>query len=133
MSSPAATRVAFIGLGHMGGHMCRNLINAGFPVSANDQDPEALARAADGARPAQSVADCAGEAEILITSLPGPPQVEEVLCGAHGAIAALIPGSLVVEHQLAGGRAQGPGCRGRRRRAPGRRPGGRPDGRRRGG
>ena len=62
--------------------MCRNVITAGFDVTAYDLDPEALARAAaGGARPAASVADCVRDAEILITSLPGPPQVEAVLCG----------------------------------------------------
>ena len=95
------TRVAFIGLGHMGGHMCRNVIAAGFGVTAYDLDSVALARAAaDGARPAESVADCVRDAEILLTSLPGPPQVEAVLCGAGGdesAIAAMAPGSIVVD------------------------------------
>jgi 3-hydroxyisobutyrate dehydrogenase len=92
------TRVAFIGLGHMGGHMCRNVITAGLEVTAYDLDPDALARtAADGARPAESVADCVRDAEILLTSLPGPPQVEAVLCGAGGAIAAMAPGSVAVD------------------------------------
>jgi 3-hydroxyisobutyrate dehydrogenase len=92
------TRVAFIGLGHMGGHMCRNVITAGLDVTAYDLDPDALARtAADGARPAESVADCVRDAEILLTSLPGPPQVEAVLCGAGGAIAAMAPGSVAVD------------------------------------
>jgi 3-hydroxyisobutyrate dehydrogenase len=90
--------VAFIGLGHMGGHMCRNVISAGFAVSAFDLDPEALARsAAHGARATDSVADCVHDAEILLTSLPGPPQVDTVLCGPDGAIAAMAPGSLVVD------------------------------------
>jgi 3-hydroxyisobutyrate dehydrogenase len=92
------TRVAFIGLGHMGGHMCRNVITAGLEVTAYDLDPEALARtAADGARPAESLADCVRDAEILLTSLPGPPQVEAVLCGAGGAIAGMPPGSVAVD------------------------------------
>jgi 3-hydroxyisobutyrate dehydrogenase len=95
------TRVAFIGLGHMGGHMCRNVITAGFEVTAFDLDADALARAAaDGARPAETVADCVRDAEILLTSLPGPPQVEAVLCGAGGgesAIAAMTPGSIVAD------------------------------------
>jgi 3-hydroxyisobutyrate dehydrogenase len=63
-----------------------------------DLDADALARsAADGARPADGIADCARDAEILVTSLPGPSQVDTVLCGAGGAIASLAPGSLVVE------------------------------------
>ncbi len=98
MSVVPVTRVAFIGLGHMGGHMCRNVITAGFEVTAYDLDPHALARSAtDGARPAESVADCVRDAEILLTSLPGPPQVEAVLCGAGGAIAAMAPGSVAVD------------------------------------
>ena len=95
---PPVTRVAFIGLGHMGGHMCRNVITAGFQVTAYDLDHDALSRsAADGARPAESVADCVRDSEILLTSLPGPPQVEAVLCGADGAIAAMAPGSVAVD------------------------------------
>jgi 3-hydroxyisobutyrate dehydrogenase len=97
-TTPPLARVAFIGLGHMGGHMCRNVIIAGFDVTAYDLDRDALARAAiDGARPAESVADCVRNAEILLTSLPGPPQVEAVLCGADGAIAAMVPGTVVVD------------------------------------
>jgi 3-hydroxyisobutyrate dehydrogenase len=95
------TRVAFIGLGHMGGHMCRNVITAGLAVSAYDLDAEAVARAAaDGARPAASVADCVRDAQILLTSLPGPPQVEAVLCGTPSepsAIAAMAAGAIVAE------------------------------------
>lgn len=101
MTAEPVARVAFIGLGHMGGHMCRNVVTAGFDVAAYDLDGDALARAAaDGARPADGVADCVRGAQILVTSLPGPPQVEAVLCGAGGsqsAIAAMTPGSLVVE------------------------------------
>jgi 3-hydroxyisobutyrate dehydrogenase len=98
VTSATPAHVAFIGLGHMGGHMCRNLVTAGFEVSAYDLDAGALARAAaDGARPADGIPDCVSHAEILVTSLPGPPQVDAVLCGPGGAIASLPPGSLVVE------------------------------------
>ena len=95
------TKIAFIGLGHMGAHMCRNVIAAGFEVSAYDLDADALARAAaDGARPAKSVADCVRDAQILLTSLPGPPQFDAVICGSNGsgsAIAAMAPGTIVVD------------------------------------
>ena len=92
------TRVGFIGLGRMGGPMCGHVIAAGFDVRAFDVDAGAVDRArAAGARAARSGADCAGEAEILVTSLPGPREVDRVLCGPGGAIAALAPGALVVE------------------------------------
>jgi 3-hydroxyisobutyrate dehydrogenase len=91
-------RVAFIGLGHMGGHMCRHVCTAGHEVSAFDLNPTALRAARrDGARPARSVADCVSGAEVLITSLPGPPEVQAVLCGAEGAIANLDAGGLVID------------------------------------
>jgi 3-hydroxyisobutyrate dehydrogenase len=91
-------RIAFIGLGHMGAHMCRHVIEAGHPVAAHDLDGEAVARAAaDGARPALDLADCLRGADVLITSLPGPSQVESVLGGPSGAIARLAPGSLIIE------------------------------------
>jgi 3-hydroxyisobutyrate dehydrogenase len=101
VSPDPAPRVAFIGLGHMGGHMCANVLAAGFAVTAFDLEPAALARAAAaGARPAAAVPDCVAGADVLITSLPGPPQVDAVLCGeggAAGAIAAMAPGALVIE------------------------------------
>jgi 3-hydroxyisobutyrate dehydrogenase len=93
------TRVAFIGLGNMGGPMCGHLVAAGgYEVSAFDVDAGALARAVDaGARGASDLGDCVRGAEILITMLPAPPQVEQVLLGADGAIAALEPGSLAID------------------------------------
>jgi 3-hydroxyisobutyrate dehydrogenase len=98
VSSATATRVSFIGLGHMGGHMCRHVVQAGFDVIAYDLNPDAVAQAAAaGARPAASPGGCVRDAEILVTSLPGPAQVDDVLCGADGAIGGLPPGSLVVE------------------------------------
>jgi 3-hydroxyisobutyrate dehydrogenase len=92
------TRVGFIGLGNMGGPMCGHLVRAGFSVTAFDVNDGALERAAGaGAGAAGSVAECAGGAEVLITMLPAPPQVEAVLLGEGGAIAALEPGSLAID------------------------------------
>jgi 3-hydroxyisobutyrate dehydrogenase len=92
------TRVGFIGLGNMGGPMCGHLVQAGFDVTAFDIDAGALERAVGvGARAAASVAGCAGGADVLITMLPAPPQVEDVLLGDGGAIAALEPGSIAID------------------------------------
>lgn len=92
------TQIAFIGLGHMGSGMCRNLLAAGHSVSAFDLDPGALARAAaDGARAAASIADCCAGAEVLVTMLPGPAEVERVLAGDGGALAALPAGAIAVD------------------------------------
>ncbi len=91
-------RVGFVGLGNMGGPMCGHLAQAGLEVRAFDLDDAALARAVDaGASAATSAADCTDGAEALITMLPAPPQVEQVLLGDGGVIAALAPGSIAIE------------------------------------
>jgi 3-hydroxyisobutyrate dehydrogenase len=92
------TRVGFIGLGHMGAPMCARIVGAGFSVTAFDLAPAALAVAVlEGAQAAGSAAECAQAADVLITMLPGPPQVEDVLLGSGGALAAMHRGSLAVD------------------------------------
>jgi 3-hydroxyisobutyrate dehydrogenase len=91
-------RVGFIGLGNMGGPMCEHLVSGGFDVTAFDLSDATLGRLVEaGARAAGSVQDCARDAEVLITMLPAPPQVEAVWLGEGGAVAALEPGSIAID------------------------------------
>jgi 3-hydroxyisobutyrate dehydrogenase len=91
-------RVGFIGLGNMGGPMCGHLVAAGYDVTAFDLDLAALGRLRDaGARAADSAADCARDAQALITMLPAPPHVERVLLGDGGVIAALERGAVAID------------------------------------
>jgi 3-hydroxyisobutyrate dehydrogenase len=91
-------RVGFIGLGNMGGPMCGHLVHAGFDVTAYDIDADALARVShEGAAAAESAAECANGADVLITMLPAPPQVEDVLLGEGGVIEALERGALAID------------------------------------
>jgi 3-hydroxyisobutyrate dehydrogenase len=90
-------RVGFIGLGNMGGPMCGHLARAGFEVAAYDLDGGALGRAVDaGARAAASSVECAGGADAVITMLPAPPHVEQVLLH-DGVIGAMEPGSVSID------------------------------------
>jgi 3-hydroxyisobutyrate dehydrogenase len=78
--------------------MCRHLVEAGLQVTAFDLDAVALQRAAAaGAATAGSAADCARDAQALVTMLPAPAHVEQVLLGDGGVIAALEPGALAVD------------------------------------
>ncbi len=89
--------IGFVGLGNMGGPMCRRLSAAGYDVTAFDINEDALRAAVDtGARPGSSAADCASRSELLLTSLPRPDHVETVM-GSEGALAALQPGSLWID------------------------------------
>jgi len=88
-------RVGFIGLGQMGGPMSRNVLAAGHDLVVHDIRPEAGDElVAAGARWAATAAQAAVDREIVITSLPGPVQVEQVLLGSGGLLDALEPGSI---------------------------------------
>jgi len=70
------TRIAFIGLGNMGGGMAANLAKAGHAVTAYDLSAAALERAeARGCRAAGSAAEAVAHAEAVITMLPAGPDV----------------------------------------------------------
>jgi 3-hydroxyisobutyrate dehydrogenase len=72
-------RVAFIGLGNMGGGMAANLAKAGHDVRAFDLSAEALDKAkAAGCLPAQSAAEAIAGAEAVVTMLPAGKHVESV-------------------------------------------------------
>jgi len=83
------TRIAFIGLGNMGGGMAANQAKAGRAVAAFDLAPAALERAAAaGCRPAASIAEAVADAEAVITMLPAGPHVravyaDEILPNVH--------------------------------------------------
>jgi 3-hydroxyisobutyrate dehydrogenase-like beta-hydroxyacid dehydrogenase len=91
--------IGFVGLGVMGGAMCRNvaLKHAG-DVIAFDMSSSAFA-ALDGtkARRGQSLRDVAEQADIVFLSLPGGPQVEHVCIGAEGLASVSKRPSIIVD------------------------------------
>ncbi|MDP7539476.1 MAG: NAD(P)-dependent oxidoreductase [Alphaproteobacteria bacterium] len=75
-----ASPLGFIGLGVMGGPMCRNLVTkSGLPVIAYDIRQEPLDRLAEaGARAVAGIAEVAAEADVIFLSLPGHAELEAV-------------------------------------------------------
>ncbi len=91
-------RIGFIGLGKMGGPMAMNLIKAGHELVVHDVDPAATAPHREaGAQWADTPKAVAAASEIVITSLPGPKEVEEVALGPNGLIEGLVPGAVYVD------------------------------------
>jgi 3-hydroxyisobutyrate dehydrogenase len=83
-------RIGFIGLGNMGGPMALNLMKAGHTLVVHDVRSEAAAPHLErGAKWAASPRAAAEGAELILTSLPGPPEVEAVALGAQG----ILPGA----------------------------------------
>ncbi len=91
-------RIGFIGLGIMGKPMARNLIKAGYPVTAFDIVPPALeAVVRDGARPAASAKDVAAASDVVITMLPNSPEVKQAVLGEKGVLEGARPGLILVD------------------------------------
>ena len=88
------TRIAFIGLGHMGGGMAPNLAKAGHEVRAFDLSEDALAHAVEGGCVrAGSTEEAVKDAEAVITMLPAAKHVAEVYRGhvfAKAPVSALL-------------------------------------------
>jgi 3-hydroxyisobutyrate dehydrogenase-like beta-hydroxyacid dehydrogenase len=79
--------IGFIGLGNMGAHMARRLLEAGHRVVVYDTRQEAIGNlAALGAVAARSPAEVADAAETVMASLPTPDVVLAVATGPSGVI-----------------------------------------------
>ena len=92
------TTVGFVGLGNMGGPMARNLINAGHSLKVYDLDEDKVNMLVQaGAARAESVADAAGGAEMVVTMVPEGRHVREVFLGEEGIIAAVDAGTLMID------------------------------------
>lgn len=94
-------RVGFIGVGHMGWPMARNVAAAGFPVHCFDADADRAAgfAAECGATAAADLQALGRESDIVITMLPAGGDVRDAVMGAggEGAAAGLGPGAVVVD------------------------------------
>ncbi|MGF6822118.1 3-hydroxyisobutyrate dehydrogenase [Microbacterium sp. ZKA21] len=89
-------RIAFLGLGHMGLPMARNLIAAGHEVSGYDVVPQARDAAASSGIPiADAGADAAASAEVVITMFPAGAHVLSAY--REGLLEAASPGTLFIE------------------------------------
>ncbi|HEX9781087.1 MAG TPA: NAD(P)-dependent oxidoreductase [bacterium] len=91
-------KVGFIGLGTMGRPMAENLIKAGCALVVWNRTPartrplEAL-----GAKPSPGPAQVAAEAEIVITMVTGPEDVEQVVLGPDGVLEGIRPGAVLID------------------------------------
>jgi 3-hydroxyisobutyrate dehydrogenase len=91
-------KVGFIGLGHMGAPMSRNILAAGHDLVVHDvREDAAAALIAAGAGWAGSPRQAGDGREVVITMLPGPRHVETVLLGPHGLLDGMAPGAIWVD------------------------------------
>lgn len=83
-----AGKIGFVGLGIMGMPMARNLMAAGYDlVVYNRSRGKAEELAAEGAEAAKNLEEVADKGDVIITMLPGPSEVWEVVAGEKGLLA----------------------------------------------
>jgi 3-hydroxyisobutyrate dehydrogenase len=91
-------KIGFIGLGHMGNPMCRNLLKAGHSIKAFDIVPALIEKVVShGAVHAGSVGECVKGAEAVITMLPSSPHVRNVYSFEAGVLAGAKAGTLLID------------------------------------
>ena len=100
-----ATKIAFLGLGVMGGPMARHLAKAGHTVTGwNRTASRAQAWAEQCAEQglavsvAASVAQAVAGADVVLSCLGNDNDLAAVMLGESGALAAMRPGALVIDH-----------------------------------
>ncbi len=91
-------KVGIIGLGLMGKPMCLNLVRAGFTVAAHNRSRGKLeAVAKEGVATPGTAREVAEKSDVVITVLPDTPDVEKVVLGEGGVLAAMRPGSVLID------------------------------------
>lgn len=92
-------KIGMIGVGLMGHGIARNIVGKGWPLAylrhPGNRPTDDLDAA--GATGRDSAADLAAESDVVLLCVTGTPQVEDALLGAGGVLAALRPGSIVVD------------------------------------
>jgi 3-hydroxyisobutyrate dehydrogenase-like beta-hydroxyacid dehydrogenase len=93
-------RVGFIGLGTMGLPMARNLAKAGFPLSVTTKTfskAEDFARDVAGTRAFKSAQEVGRESDVVVSSVPDAPEVEQVHLGDRGTASGAARGAIVID------------------------------------
>lgn len=91
------SKVAFIGMGIMGGPMARHLADAGHDVVGLANAKSVAALVEHGGRGAASVKEAVTGAEVVITCVPDSPDVQSVALGADGIYANAPSGALHID------------------------------------
>jgi 3-hydroxyisobutyrate dehydrogenase len=103
MTTTAAQRVAFLGLGVMGYPMAGHLARAGHHVTVYNRTPDKAAKwvAAHGGASAATPAAAAKGASLVLMCVGNDDDVRAVATGKDGALAGMAPGTILVDHTTA--------------------------------
>ncbi|MCB1714405.1 MAG: NAD(P)-dependent oxidoreductase [Candidatus Competibacteraceae bacterium] len=98
MSQSPKPRLGFIGLGLMGQPMSLRLLQAGYPLSVHDRNPEQLTTAIEhGAQAAATPAEIMTASDIVLLCLVSTDAVVEVTRGPTGLLSTGSAGKLIID------------------------------------
>ena len=93
-----AKKIAFFGLGNMGGPMAANLVKAGFEVCAFDLQPASVQKAVDdGCSAASSEKEAVAGADFVISMLPNGAIAESLYIDGTGLLDLVEPSALLID------------------------------------
>ena len=93
-----AEKIGFVGLGIMGAAMARNLLGAGHDLVAHNRTRAKAEEIEEhGVEVADSPKEVAERCGVVITMLPGPPEVEQVVAREGGLLEGTREGSLIID------------------------------------
>ena len=93
--------IGFIGLGTMGGPMAANLLQAGKNLVVHNICPETEKPLCEqGATWTDDITDMRKRADVIISSLPGPKEIEQVGLSANGLVDALGEGAVQPQSEV---------------------------------
>jgi len=96
-------RIGYIGVGLMGHGAAKNIVTKGYPLTVFD--PYAKDNVRDlverGATEAASVVDLANKSDVVFLNLPSSQDVEQIVYGSDGLMAAIRPGMIIVDSTTA--------------------------------
>lgn len=92
------SKIAFIGLGHMGGPMALNLVKKGHTLTVFDLVPEAIKQLTDaGASAAQTAVEAVQGADVVITMLPASKHVESIYIDDANLLEHIPSNALIID------------------------------------
>jgi 3-hydroxyisobutyrate dehydrogenase-like beta-hydroxyacid dehydrogenase len=91
-------KVGFIGIGKMGKPMSRHILEAGFELTVHDLRKEAAVTLLEqGAAWADSPKTVAESCQVVLSSLPSPADVQEIVYGPNGLMSGWKTGDIYVD------------------------------------
>lgn len=90
--------IGFIGIGQMGKHMAKHILDAGYDLTVLDKNKDAATHLLEaGANWCNTPMELAKTCQLVITSLPTPQDVEQVIYGAEGLKSGWKPGDIYID------------------------------------